>query len=112
MKLHMVVLSIVLTSVGAGSALAHENHKHEAPASEIGEEGAKARATEELGRLVSVKKVEASWKEGTFKAVEKKTNKKGWEWLITFENKNAKDKTLYVFLKSSGEFLAANFTGK
>lgn len=113
MKLYVMVLSIVLTTLGATSALAHEDHKHEAPAkAEISEERAKVRATEELNRLVSVKKIDATWKEGGFKSIVKKTYPNRWEWLITFESKAAEGKTLFVFLKSSGEFVAANFTGK
>jgi hypothetical protein len=61
--------------------------------------------------LVSIKKVEASWKGASAKSVEQK----GTEWLVTFENPKAKDKEktlLYVFLKASGDFVAANFTGR
>ena len=35
------------------------------------------------------------------------------EWVVTFDNeKGVKGKKLYIFLKLSGEFVAANFTGK
>ncbi|WP_309891277.1 DUF6488 family protein [Archangium sp.] len=117
MNARAALLSVALASLAGQSALAHENHHHPAARAELGEEGAKARAQQELERLVSIQKVEASWKEsGQLKGVEKKKGAgKAWEWLATFENPTVADKSkkvLYVFLKPTGEFVAANFTGK
>ncbi|MFT6069989.1 MAG: hypothetical protein ACJAT2_002498 [Bacteriovoracaceae bacterium] len=63
----------------------------------------------QVERLVHEKKLDVSWKKATF---EKSVLKDG-EWLVTFTNeKGVKGKKLYIFLKKSGEFVAANFTGK
>jgi hypothetical protein len=94
------------------TARAHPGHDHEAPP-ELTEDAVKARAKEEVDRLVAKKKVPGSWKEIAVKTVEKRTYKKGWEWVAILENpQNETNKTLYIFLKPGGAFVAANFTGK
>ncbi len=112
MKTRFAVLAAVL--VCSGRAIAHEGHDHAPPAkvTEIGDDAAKARAAEEVKRLVSVKKVEAAWSDATLTSLEKKTTGDRWEWLAKFEAPKAKGKTLFVFLRPGGEFVAANFTGK
>jgi hypothetical protein len=106
MKLRTIVLAVSLAV--SGPALAHDHHDHE-PTSDLSEEGLKGRAADELNRLIAVKKLDATWKGVPVKTIEKK----GTEWLVTFENAKAKDnKVLYMFLKASGAFIAANFTGK
>jgi hypothetical protein len=109
-----VLLTALVLAAGTGTvAIAHPGHKHEKAKPEIGEQAAKDRAKQEVDRLVEKKKLDESWKASSVKGLEKKPLKKGWEWLATFENpSSAKNKTLYVFLKPSGEFVAANFTGK
>jgi hypothetical protein len=104
--------AIALSLAGGQYALAHPGHKHEARP-EITEDTAKVRAREEVDRLVSKKKVPQSWKDVALKSLEKRTYKKGWEWVAQFEDPQAeKNKVLYVFLKPGGDFVAANFTGK
>jgi hypothetical protein len=112
MKILFVSFALVLAAP-APVALAHPGHDdHDAPA-ELDEPGAQERARKEIDRLIARKKLDASWKEATHKATEKKPVKKTWEWLVTFENAAAtKDKVLYVFLRPTGKFVAANFTGK
>lgn len=107
MKIKMLVLTASMLAM-AGTAAAHGDHDHE-HAKGLSEDAVKARASEEVARLVSIKKIDAAWKDVAVKGVEKK----GTEWLVTFENAKAKEKkTLYVFLKASGDFVAANFTGR
>jgi hypothetical protein len=80
----------------------------------IDEAAAKVRGQEEIARLVSVKKIPGSWKDAArFDAIKKSGDEKKWEWLLTFDNDQvSENKRLYIFLKPSGEFVAANFTGK
>lgn len=74
--------------------------------------------TEEIGRshverLIKTEKIDLSWKSSTYDKSEQKTFGKRTEWVVTFDNeKGVKGKKLYVFLKLSGEFVAANFSGK
>ncbi len=66
-----------------------------------------------IERLVKSGKIDASWKSSTFAKSEKKKFGKKMEWVVTFDNeKGVKGKKLFIFLKLSGEFVAANFTGK
>lgn len=112
MKMRMLVLAMSL-SLGGGRVWAHEGHDHPAPKAEITEDAAKGRASDEVKRLVANKKLDASWANAKLKSMGKRTSEGRWEWLATFENGTApKDKVLYVFLQPSGEFSAANFTGK
>lgn len=116
MNARAALLTVALACLTGQSAWAHENHTHQPARPEIGEEQAKTRAREEVERLVSIQKLEASWKSGAeLKGVEKKKVGKKWEWQATFENATVADtskKVLYVFLKPSGEYVAANHTGK
>jgi hypothetical protein len=64
-------------------------------------------------RLIADKKIATSWNTSKFDKIVKKKSKKSHEWLITFSNeKETKDKKLFIFLTLSGDFVAANFTGK
>jgi hypothetical protein len=112
-----LALTLALVLASSGTLLAHpDGHEHKpAPtAPSLDEAAVKQRGTEEVARLVSVKKIPDSWKDGAkLDAIKKKGGGKKWEWLITFDNeKETKNKRLYIFLKPSGEFVAANFTGK
>jgi hypothetical protein len=112
-----LALALALVLASSGTLLAHpEGHgPRPAPtAASLDEEAAKRRGAEEVARLVSVKKIPESWKDAAkFNAIKKKGDAKKWEWLITYDNdKETSNKRLYVFLKPSGEFVAANFTGK
>lgn len=123
----MITKSIFLTAalvLSSNLAFAHPGgHGDEAPPMEkptkpvaIDEAKAKARALEEVERLVTAKKIDESWKKaGKLSEIKKKGEGDNWEWLITFDNAGVKEKDkkrLFVFLKQSGEFVAANFTGK
>lgn len=111
MKFLAILVTLTLTSIsfagpGAGHSHGH-GHSHEAPA--ISKD-----KTEEIGRyhikrLIKSEKIDATWSESKFDQSVMKNN----EWLVTFDNdKGVKGKKLYIFLKKSGEFVAANFTGK
>lgn len=111
MKFLAILVTLTLTSIsfagpGAGHSHGH-GHSHEAPAI-IKDK------TEEIGRyhikrLIKSEKIDSSWSESKFDQSVMKKN----EWLVTFDNdKGVKGKKLYIFLKKSGEFVAANFTGK
>lgn len=109
--LRLTVITAVLTF--SSGALAHEDHGPKPmKVAELGQDEAGARAANEVKRLVSNKKVDGAWSGAALKSLEKKTTNGNWEWLATFEAPKTKEKLLFVFLKPSGEFVAANFTGK
>ena len=64
-------------------------------------------------RLVKAGKIDKSWLQSIHdKSIEKKYGKR-IEWVVTFDNaRGVKGKKLYIFLKLSGDFVAANFSGK
>ncbi len=101
---------LVLVAFAAGAS-AHPGH-----GAAISQDEAVQRATSEIGRLVSVSKLEKSWKlEAKLETVRIHTNGDSQEWALTFSNARASDaqqRTLYVFLSDTGAYLAANFSGR
>ena len=92
------------------TAVAHPGH-----GDPISREQAVQRGSEEIGRLVSAGKLEKSWKiAAMLKTADVHGASDSREWALTFSNPQAKpeQQTLYVFLSETGEYLAANFTGK
>jgi len=65
--------------------------------------------------LIKKGKIDASWAGVKLDQSEIVDGKKTKEWKLTFKNpveKDAAKQTLYMFYSLSGNFLAANFTGK
>ncbi len=99
---------------GSGGGHSHfHGHSHSHSKKSISKEKTSEIGRYHVERLVKVGKIDASWKNSIFNKSEKKTFGKKTEWVVTFDNeKGVKGKKLYIFLKLSGEFVAANFTGK
>lgn len=96
---------------GPGGGHSH-GHGHSHSKKDISKEKTGEIGRYHVDRLVKSGKIDASWKSSTFDKSEKKTFGKKTEWVVTFDNeKGFKGKKLYIFLKLSGEFVAANFTG-
>ena len=93
---------------GGGSCHFHGN----APAKEAVVVGC---ATDYKDGLASKGKIDASWKGVQLEKAETVEGKKIKEWKLSFKNVAEKDtskQTLYMFYTLSGNFIAANFTGK
>jgi len=121
MKISILVLLMGLTfsassfasgNHGHGHGHSHgSGHSHGEP--KISQERSGEVGRSQVQRLVKDGKIDKSWLKSTFDKSIKKTFGNKSEWLITFKNdKGPKGKLLYIFLKESGEFVAANFTGK
>ncbi len=112
MKYLLIALTLVSFNSLAGSGHDHSHghgHSHGHEKREIKKSRTGVIGRVQVERLVHEKKIDASWKRSSF---DKSVLKEG-EWLVTFTNdKGVKGKKLYIFLKTSGEFVAANFTGK
>lgn len=107
----LFVLLSVRSFAGDGHGHSHgsDGHGHSHKKREVKKERTGVIGRIQVERLVNEKKLDASWKKSSF---DKSVLKDG-EWLVTFKNeKGIKGKKLYIFLKKSGEFVAANFTGK
>jgi hypothetical protein len=72
-------------------------------------------ASKHKDNLIKKGKIDASWAGVKMDQSEMVDSKKTKEWKLTFKNpaeKDAAKQTLYMFYSVSGNFLAANFTGK
>lgn len=72
-------------------------------------------AAQRRDALVKSGKLDASWQAIKPEKIEAVDGKKGKEWKVTFSNPAAADKakpSLFMFFTETGNFMAANFTGK
>ena len=72
-------------------------------------------ASKKKDALASGGQIEASWKLVKLEKAQSIEGKKAKEWKLTFTNPTAKDatkQTLFMFYSLTGNFIAANFTGK
>ena len=110
--LTLMVTYSISSFAGPGSGHSHgQGHSHGSPA--VSKEKTAELGKFHIERLIKAEKLNASWKEAKYSASEKKRFGNKTEWVVVFENeKGVKGKKLYIFLKLSGEFVAANFTGR
>jgi hypothetical protein len=114
-----LILSIALILSTASFASGDHGHSHghghghSHDQTEIKKEETGVIGRTHVQRLVKTGKIDKSWMQSKFDKSEKRNFKGINEWIVTFDNrKGIKGKKLYIFLKLSGEFVAANFTGK
>lgn len=112
----LVMITILVASIlVAGTAIAGEAsscHFHGNKAAT--EETVINCAIERKERLIKQAKIDPSWRTIKQDKIEIVEGKKGQEWLVTFTNPSVGDKAkekLYLFFTSTGNFIAANFTG-
>jgi hypothetical protein len=115
MKKLLMITILVAGIFGAGGAMAAESSSCHFHGSKVAtEETVINCATERKEILIKQGKIDPSWKMIKQDKIEMVDGKKGKEWLITFANPAVDDKTkekLYLFFTSTGNFIAANFTG-
>jgi hypothetical protein len=119
--MRFLILSFVAISLsvfaGSGHKHGHSHggeHEHShVKKTPVTQEQAKSRAMDRIKVLIFKSKIDSSWSKAILDKAELKTYKNKKEWLVIYNNKNGvKGKKLYIFLKLTGEFVAANFTGK
>lgn len=109
MKLFFILITLSLTSLSFAGPGGGHSHGHSQSAPDIKKERTGVIGRTHIQRLVKAKKLDASWMKSKFDKSEMKKS----EWVVTFINEQGvKGKKLYIFLKKSGEFVAANFSGK
>lgn len=72
-------------------------------------------ASQRKEKLIKQGKIDPSWQSISQDNIEQVDGKKGKEWMVTFQDPNAADKkkeTLYMFFTLTGNFIAANHTGR
>lgn len=111
-SLILFLIFTLSTSVFAGTGHSHgHGNSHKVVALSQKETGVIART--HVARLVKSEKIDVTWKSAVLDKSEKKNFNGHTEWVVTFNNeKGIKGKKLYIFLKESGAFVAANFSGK
>jgi hypothetical protein len=113
MKLILVVMTLFLSVTTFGGPGGGHSHGHSHSHVHISKSKSQSIARKHVERLVKAKKIESSWLKSKFdKSIKKKFSGK-LEWVVTFTNASGVKgkKKLYIFLKESGDFVAANFSG-
>ena len=114
MRIQAILLSLVLSFFSAATLAGGEHgdgHSHD-PVTQLQAEEA---AIKNVARLVKKGKIDKSWQTIGVAKSEKKKFGKNMEWVVSFNNKNISDpekQTLYIFLSLTGNYIAANYTGK
>jgi len=122
MKIKAVVFTLALMAspltalAGGGHDHGHGHSHGDVQASvDITQNQAETVADLRVDILVNKRKIDKSWKSVKVASAEKKMNGHQSEWVITYKNEKVEDSaksTLYIFLSSTGDYIAANFTGK
>jgi hypothetical protein len=111
----MIAASISAVSLTA-LAGPHNGHGHShGPSVKVSKSKVEKVASAQVLNLIGKSKIDKSWKDKKISSSEIKEYNGRKEWVVTFKNKDEKDKskaTLYVFVSLKGELIASNFTGK
>jgi hypothetical protein len=113
-KATVVTLALSLTTLYA-SGSHNDGHGHSHAQKEVSKVDVQKTAKKQLARLIKNNKIDDSWSNTAIKNIQKKKFKHSEEWVVTFNNKQIKDKskqTLYIFVTKYGEVTGANYTGK
>jgi len=119
----LITTTIVTVALTCATAYAGGNHSHEGEHGhghshtqiEVSKSTIEQTAVQELAGLVQQKKIDESWKNTPISTIEKKKFHHNMEWVVSFKNKELKDKTkqtIYVFISLYGKPTGANYTGK
>lgn len=116
MKKLLIVTILIAGIIGSSGAMAAESSSCHFHGKKVAtEETVTNCAAERKEILIMDGKIAPSWEMIEQDKIELVDGKKGKEWLATFTNPAIADKTkekLYLFFTASGNFIAANFTGK
>lgn len=116
MRMQSVLFSIIL-ALSPATLLAGGNHDHGHSHSHepVSKAQAEQVAIKSVAQLIENGKIDSSWKSAGVAKSEQKQFGSKLEWVISFANdkiSDPKQQTLYVFVTLTGEYLAANYTGK
>lgn len=114
MKLNILILSFTLALVST-LAIAGGGHGHGHSHEPVNQATANSKATRIISNFIKQKTLNKGWAGTTVSSSEKKTFNGKQEWVVSFVNEKVEDtkkRKLYVFLTLSGDYIAANYTGK
>lgn len=128
MKLNMKRTAMIAAMCAAftwqGTALAGGNHSHDKDGGhshhghshgEVAPSRIASKASGKLFDLIKRGKIPASWENAELVSVEKKTFKKGDEWVASYKNPQISEgdkQVLYFFYSLDGHYIAVNYSGK
>ena len=110
MRIKAIIISLAL-SLFSMTAFAGGNHSHDP----VDQRQAEANANKIVTTLASKGVIDKSWTSVGVATSEQKKFGKNLEWVVSYKNSKVSDpqkQTLYIFLTLSGEYIAANYTGK
>jgi len=119
----LIKTTLIAVALTSGTIYASGSHAHNAEgghgSSQTKEKVSKAdiqkKANQQLAQLIENGKIDKSWSDTPILNMEKKQFHHNTEWVVSFRNKESKDKTkqtLYVFVSLYGKVTGANHTGK
>lgn len=115
-KTAIVAVALTCGTLYAGGDHSHDGeHGHSHTQVEAGKADIKNGAIQELESLVQKGKIDKSWSNIPVSDMKKKQFHHNTEWVVSFKNKEVKDKTkqtLYIFFSLYGKTTGANYTGK
>lgn len=122
MRIQSLLFTLIL-ALSPAAVLAGANHDHGHSHDDghshshdpVSQSQAEEVAMKSIARLIGKGKISSSWKSVKAAKAEKKKFGKKTEWVISFSNDKISDpqkQTLYVFVSLTGEYIAANYTGK
>lgn len=116
MRLKTLLLSLTfgLFSMAAIAGGGH-NHGHGHSHEPVNQATANLKATKIIANFIKQKTIDKIWASTTVSSSEKIMFNGKQEWVVSFENEkvtDAKKRKLYIFLTLSGDYIAANYTGK
>jgi len=115
-KTTIVAVALTCTTLYAGGSHSHDGeHGHSHTQVEASKTDVKKMAIQELANLIQKGKIDKSWSKKPVSDMKKKQFHHNTEWVVSFNNKEVKDKakqTLYIFFSLYGKATGANFTGK
>ncbi len=112
-KTFIFTLALLLSPLPALAGGGHD-HGHSHGPAEITQDQAVTIASKRVIMLVAQSKIHESWQLVMPAKSEKKMYDGHAEWVVTYKNSQVSDSaknTLYIFLSSTGDYIAANFTG-
>jgi len=114
MNIKAILLStlILLLSPLAFAGSGHDHgHSHEP----VTQQQAEQQAAKIINNLVNNGVINQSWNNTLASKSEKKEFGANTEWVVSFKNEAVDDpqkRTLFIFLSLTGNYIAANYTGK
>lgn len=109
------LLGMSTTALVAGPSSAGHSHGNETTKRQLSKEEILEVSKKHITLLIKNKKVDPSWEQSTHTDIKQHTVSGFKEWVVQYKNTQVEDatkQTLFIFVDTHGQVLAANHTGK